>query len=158
MQTYPSVRLLLELMVMEYADHKEDTQHFLKSLLQPFMIEVTRRFAIDKSDIRLKSISEQIMDYMDNHSDVVTLKDISRHFSYHPNYISTVLRKETGRKFTEILLEKRMERASLLLKSTALPIEEISAMLGYSNHSNFYKAFKEYYGITPREYQHSKAT
>ena len=65
MQTYPAVRLLLELMVMEYADHKEDTQHFLKSLLQPFMIEVTRRFAIDKSDIRLKSISEQIMDYMD---------------------------------------------------------------------------------------------
>ena len=91
-------------------------------------------------------------------SDVVTLKDISRHFSYHPNYISTVLRKETGRKFTEILLEKRMGRASLLLKSTALPIEEISAMLGYSNHSNFYKAFKEYYGITQREYQHSKAT
>ena len=84
---------------MEYADRKEDTQHFLKSLLQPFMIEVTRRFAIDKSDIRPKSISEQIMDY-----------------------------------------------------------EEISAMLGYSNHSNFYKAFKEYYGITPREYQHSKAT
>lgn len=158
MQTYPTVRLLLELMVMEYADRKEDTQHFLKSLLQPFMIEVTRRFAIDKSDIRPKSISEQIMDYMDNHSDVVTLKDISRHFSYHPNYISTVLRKETGRKFTEILLEKRMERASLLLKSTALPIEEISAMLGYSNHSNFYKAFKEYYGITPREDQHSKAT
>ena len=158
MQTYPAVRLLLELMVMEYADHKEDTQHFLKSLLQPFMIEVTRRFAIDKSDIRLKSISEQIMDYMDNHSDVVTLKDISRHFSYHPNYISTVLRKETGCKFTEILLEKRMGRASLLLKSTALPIEEISAMLGYSNHSNLYKAFKEYYGITPREYQHSKAT
>ena len=158
MQTYPAVRLLLELMVMEYADRKEDTQHFLKSLLQPFMIEVTRRFAIDKSDIRPKSISEQIMDYMDNHSDVVTLKDISRHFSYHPNYISTVLRKETGRKFTEILLEKRMGRASLLLKSTALPIEEISAMLGYSNHSNFYKAFKEYYGITPREYQHLKAT
>ena len=58
----------------------------------PIMIEVTRRFAIDKSDIRPKSIFEQIMDYMDNHSDVVTLKDISRHFSYHPNYISTVLK------------------------------------------------------------------
>lgn len=101
------------------------------------MIEVTRRFAIDKSDIRPKSISEQIMDYMDNHSDVVTLKDISRHFSYHPNYISTVLRKETGRKFTEILLEKRMGRASLLLKSTALPIKEISAMLATETTATF---------------------
>ena len=43
-----------------------------------------------------------------------------------------------------------MERAVLLMKNTTLSIEEISAMLGYSNHSNFYKAFKEYYGVTPR--------
>ena len=61
-------------MVMEYADRKEDTQHFLKSLLQPFMIEVTRRFAIDKSDIRPQSIFEQIMDYMDNTARIPTLK------------------------------------------------------------------------------------
>ena len=60
--------------------------------------------------------------------------------------------KETGRKFTEILLEKRMERAALLLRNTTLSIEEISSLLGYSNHSNFFKAFKEYYKKTPREY------
>ena len=89
---------------------------------------------------------------MGDHSDVVTLKDIAAHFHYHPNYISALLHRETGRKFTEILLEKRMERAVLLMKNTTLSIEEVAAMLGYSNHSNFYKAFKEYYGVTPREY------
>ena len=45
-----------------------------------------------------------------------------------------------------------MERAVLLMKSTTLSIEDISAMLGYSNTSNFYKAFKEYYRKTPREF------
>ena len=89
---------------------------------------------------------------MGNHSDVVTLKDIAAHFSYHPNYISAILHKETERKFTEILLEKRMKRAIILMKNTSLSLEEISTLLGYSNHSNFYKAFKEYYGMTPREY------
>ena len=49
-------------------------------------------------------------------------------------------------------LEKRMERAVLLMKNTTLSLEEISVMLGYSNHSNFFKAFKAYYGMTPREY------
>ena len=29
---------------------------------------------------------------------------------------------------------------------------EIALMLGYSNSSNFYKAFREYYGVSPREY------
>ena len=92
---------------------------------------------------------------MGDHSDVVTLKDIAAHFSYHPNYISALLHRETGRKFTEILLEKRMGRTVLLMKNTSLSLEEISALLGYSNHSNFYKAFKEYYGMTPREYPKS---
>ena len=147
-----ALRLLLELMVMEYADIRDDTQRILKSMLQTLLLEIARRYRIEKTGGSPKSVSEQILDYMGDHSDVVTLKDIATHFNYHPNYISALLHRETGRKFTEILLEKRMERAVLLMKNTTLSIEEIAAMLGYSNHSNFYKAFKEYYGVTPREY------
>jgi len=138
-------------MVMEYADRKDDTQRILKSMLQTLLLEIARRYKLEKAGTASRSLSEQILDYMGDHSDVVTLKDIAGHFNYHPNYISSLLHKETGRKFTEILLEKRMERAVLLMKNTTLSIEEISAMLGYSNHSNFYKAFKDYYGVTPRE-------
>lgn len=147
-----AIRSLLEMMVMEYADRKDDTQRILKSMLQTLLLEIARRYRIEKTGIAPKSVSEQILDYMGDHSDVVTLKDIAIHFNYHPNYISALLHRETGRKFTEILLEKRMGRAVLLMRNTTLSIEEISAMLGYNNHSNFYKAFKEYYGVTPREY------
>ena len=147
-----AIRTILELMVMEYADRKEDTQRILKSMLQTLLLEVARRYRIEKNGAAPKSVSERILDYMGEHSDVVTLQDIAAHFHYHPNYISALLHRETGRKFTEILLEKRMERAVLLMKNTTLSLEEISAMLGYSNHSNFFKAFKAYYGMTPREY------
>jgi len=147
-----AIRTILELMVMEYADRKEDTQRILKSMLQTLLLEIARRYRIEKTGPAPKSVSEQILDYMGDHSDVVTLQDIAAHFHYHPNYISALLHRETGRKFTEILLEKRMERAVLLMKNTTLSLEEISAMLGYSNHSNFFKAFKTYYGATPREY------
>ena len=46
-----------------------------------------------------------------------------------------------------------MDRAKILLKSTDLSIEEIAAILGYSNSSNFYKAFKACFHMSPREYQ-----
>ncbi len=46
-------------------------------------------------------------------------KDIAKHFSYHPNYISTLLHRETGKSFSKILLEQRMERAVSLLKRLA---------------------------------------
>ena len=72
--------------------------------------------------------------------------------SYHPNYISTLLHREVGKSFSEILLEQRMERAVCLLRGTNLPVEEIASMLGYSNSSNFYKAFRKYYHQSPREF------
>ena len=51
-----------------------------------------------------------------------------------------------------IVLEQRMERAVSMLKNTGLSIEEIAKTIGYSNTSNFYKAFREFYGKSPKHY------
>ena len=147
-----AIRTILELMVMEYADRQEDTQAILKAMLRTLFLEIARRYRLENTRIAPATPAERIMQYMQDHSDVVTLKDIAEHFSYNPNYVSALLRRETGRTFSEILLEKRMERAVLLLENTTLSIEEISVMLGYTNHSNFYKAFREYYHASPRDY------
>lgn len=128
-------------MVVEYANKHTDTNHILSSLTVALLLMVTRQYTIsNKTPVS------------DKHSDAVTLKDIAKHFSYHPNYISNLLHKETGKTFSKILLEKRMERAIVLLRGTTLSIEEIAIMLGYNNSSNFYRTFKEYYGGSPRDY------
>ena len=114
-------------------------------------MHIARRYRVEKTENTVSSLSERIVAYINSHPESVTLKDIADHFSYHPNYISSLLHKELGKTFSEIVLDIRMDRAAILLKGTTLSIEEISAMLGYSNTSNFYKAFREYYGKTPRE-------
>ena len=146
------VRALLEMMVIEYADKKEDTQLILKPMVLALFMHIARRYRLEKSDIKAATLSESIVGYINSHPESVTLKDISAHFSYHPNYISSLLHKELGKTFSEIVLEKRMDRALIMLKGTTLSIEEISSMLGYTNTSNFYKAFRAYYGKSPREY------
>ena len=146
------VRTLLELMVMEYADKKEDTQIILKPMVLSLFMHIARRYRLEKPKMTADTLSGRILQYINSNPESVTLKDIAAHFSYHPNYISSLLHQELGKTFSEIVLEKRMDRAVILLKGTTLSIEEIASMLGYSNHSNFYKAFKEYYGKTPREY------
>ena len=146
------VRTLLELMVVEYADKKEDTQRILKPMVLSLFMHIARRYRLEKPDTNADTLSGRIVQFIHSHPDSVTLKEISEHFSYHPNYISTLLHRELGKTFSQIVLEDRMDRAVILLRGTTLSIEEIAAMLGYSNHSNFYKAFKEYYGRTPREY------
>lgn len=145
------IRTLLEMMVIEYANLQEDTQAILQPMVLTLLMMVARQYKQSAPVPKDERLSDKIVRYMGEHSDVVTLKDISKHFSYHPNYISTLLRREIGKSFSEILLEQRMERAVVLLKGTNLSVEEIAAMLGYSNSSNFYKAFREYYGSSPRE-------
>lgn len=147
-----NIRALLEMMVVEYANKQEDTQVVLKSLALSFLLQIARQYVHTNRTIISNSPAEKIVQYIGEHFDSVTLKDIGKHFSYHPNYISNLLRRDVGKSFFEILSELRMERAVILLKGTNLPIEEISAILGYSNSSNFYKAFREYYHVSPREY------
>lgn len=146
------VRSLLEMMVIEYANAHGDTQTVLKPLVSTLLLYVARRYREVSPPRQDLSLCDQIIRYISEHTDSVTLNDIGRHFSYHPNYISGLLRKETGNTFSDILLQLRMERAAMLLKGTALSVEEIAAMLGYGNSSGFYKAFREYYHISPREY------
>lgn len=146
------VRSPLEMMVIEYADKKEDTQLILKPMVLALFMHIARRYRLEKSDIKAATLSESIVGYINSHPESVTLKDIAAHFSYHPNYVSSLLHKELGKTFSEIVLEKRMDRALIMLKGTTLSIEEISSMLGYTNTSNFYKAFRAYYGKSPREY------
>lgn len=147
-----NIRALLEMMVVEYANRQEDTQVVLKSLTFSFLIQVARQYVHANREPINKRTSEKIVEYIGEHVDTVTLKEIAKKFSYHPNYVSTMLHREIGKSFSEILLELRMERAVILLKGTSLPVEEISSLLGYSNSSNFYKAFRDYYHVSPREY------
>lgn len=151
-----NIRALLEMMVIEYASRQEDTQVVLKSLTLAFLIQIARQYVQANREPASESLSEKIVQYIGEHFDTVTLKEIANHFSYHPNYISTLLHRKVGKSFFEILLELRMERAVILLSGTKLSVEEISSVLGYSNTSNFYKAFKEYYHVSPREYINSK--
>lgn len=147
-----TVRTLLEMMVIEYAHPQEDTQAILQPMVLTLLMQIARRLRLSAAVPENETLSDRIIRYMGEHTDAVTLKDIANHFSYHPNYISSLLHQETGKTFSEILLGQRMSRAITLLENTSLSIEEIALMLGYSNSSNFYKAFRKYFGRSPREY------
>ena len=144
---------LIGLMAREYAAKTDRTQTMLHALMRTLTLYLSRKYAETYlGNNKDAPLATQIRLYIETHSDNVTLGDLAGHFGYHPNYISSYLHKKTGRTFSEILLEKRMEKARLLLENTELTIEVIADMLGYSNASNFYKAFHSYFHTSPRNY------
>jgi len=48
---------------------------------------------------------------------------------------------------------KRVDEALILLRSTALSIKEIAAMVGFCTMSHFIKVFREKMGSTPKQYR-----
>lgn len=153
----PEIRPLLNLMILEYANRREDTQQLLTSLATALYLLVARTYHQNLVTNAEKSSTDetpvlQMLAYMDDHFQTVNLQELSSRFSYHPNYISGLLHKETGRTFSELLLQKKMEHALVLMKGTDLSGEEIADALGYTSTTNYYKAFRKYYGTSPREY------
>ncbi len=46
-----------------------------------------------------------------------------------------------------------MQKAQQLLEERKLKVYEVSEMVGYHNIDYFYKKFKKYIGISPKEFQ-----
>lgn len=60
---------------------------------------------------------------------------------------------EEGSSYQQILAEVRYQLAREYLATSRMPVEEIAAMLGYSNPGNFTHAFKRWHGSPPRQYR-----
>lgn len=91
-----------------------------------------------------------------HYNENITLNYLAEHFYLHSNYLSKLFKDKTGKNFIEYLTEVRMEQAKKLLQSTDYKIIEICAMTGYDNPRYFSRLFKNYTGITPREFREKK--
>ena len=68
-------------------------------------------------------------------------------------YISSLSKKELNQNFSDYLWTLRMEKAKELLKTTDMPIDEISVAVGYLNTSSFRRKFKQETGLTPSQFR-----
>jgi AraC-like DNA-binding protein len=68
-----------------------------------------------------------------------------------PRYVHLIL-EETGKTFSELVLERRLERAAALLRDPAWrerKIVDIAAEAGFTNLSYFNRSFRRRFGDTP---------
>jgi AraC-like DNA-binding protein len=58
-----------------------------------------------------------------------------------------------GVTYSHVLEEQRRERALLLLRTPSLSLDQIAEQLGYSDTSNFRRAFRRWTGVSPATYR-----
>jgi len=82
-----------------------------------------------------------------------SVKGLAQAMSYSPNYLSDMLKKETGKTVQEYIKLRVMELAENLLLTTKEPIYRIAEMLGFDQPSSFTKFIKAQYGVTPIDFR-----
>ena len=82
-----------------------------------------------------------------------TIGNLSKVLYLSERQTARVVKKEYGCTFVELLNEKKMFVAALLLKNTALSVREIIKELQFETENYFYRMFKKRYGMTPKAYR-----
>ena len=72
-----------------------------------------------------------------------------------PKYLTTIIRKTSGRTAAEWIDDYVVLEAKNLLKYSTMSIQEISYYLNFPNQSFFGKYFKRHVGMSPQEYRNS---
>ncbi len=79
----------------------------------------------------------------------LSLKYVSDLINVSPNYLSALLKKNTGKSFVDLLISKRIDAAKDMLLYSSMKIREISEKCGYNDQHYFSYCFKKYTGISP---------
>ncbi|MFD3273170.1 response regulator [Paenibacillus dendritiformis] len=130
-----------------------DTISDIRSWLVRKTFEISEHLRSKSSSKNNKLIREMMQMMKDRMNDNITLKDVAHQFSFSPNYLGYMFKEETGKSFSEVLIQLRMERARELLHDPSMKIYEIANQVGYRYLPYFSRQFKEAYGMTPMEYR-----
>ena len=88
-----------------------------------------------------------------NFQNDITVEDIAEICGLNRSYFGKIFKDSTGKTPQQFLLTYRMIKATELLKLTRLSVGDISNAVGYANQLHFSRAFKNVYGIPPREWR-----
>jgi AraC family transcriptional regulator, transcriptional activator of pobA len=84
---------------------------------------------------------------------IFSIKEIAHAIKVHPNYLTNVIKEETGKSASDWIHDRTFSETQSLLKNSQKTISEISFIFGFTDSTHFAKFFKKMSGISPTEYR-----
>lgn len=138
--------------------HKDESPFHLIGHLYLFLDYLLRSAADEQlehgSKLREFYIHEALTYIEHNFQNEITIEDIAGVCGLNRTYFGKIFKEALGKTPQEFLLNYRMLKAAELLKLTSLSIGDVGLAVGYANQMHFSRAFKNNYGISPREWRY----
>lgn len=116
-----------------------------------------KRATNDHSAHRLEAEKPELLDKImafveDNYAETFTIDTLAKTFFVSSSTISHLFKQTMGSSFYRYVTQRRLIAAKSLIESGIL-LEDVAVRTGFQNYSSFYRAFKNEYGISPRQYR-----
>lgn len=119
------------------------------------LANMTRAY-MERSAGTMKTEKPELLDritaYIErNYARHITVDDLARQFYVSNSTISHLFKQKMGVSLYRYITQRRLIAAKLLI-TEKVPMEEISQKVGFVDYSTFYRAFKQEFGISPRQF------
>lgn len=114
--------------------------------------------ATDERSVRpMKTESPELLDqitaYVEkNYSHHFTIGELAARLYVSSSTVSHLFKEKMGVSFYRYVTQRRLIAAKPLIEA-GIPLEDVCLRVGFADYSGFYRAFKQEYGISPRQYR-----
>ena len=152
------LRRFFQELVCEYLDPSPHAGSIVLHLFQLIIAELMNVYEHDyvQSEQERSASGVSVVEavrYLQEHYLTCTLEDAAKSFFVTPNYLSALLKRQTGKTYLQLVQEQKLAHAANLLSSGACTVEEAARAVGYENMSFFYRKFRAAYGTSPAEWR-----
>lgn len=156
------IHTTIQNILCEYFDYQNTSDDIIDNYIMILITYLARLdytlTNISANKFKNTKLLYDILDYIKDHYKEGNLTTLCEYFGYDPSYTSKLIKKYSGKTFKQLVMEERMQTASILLQNAEMTIYDISREIGFNNLTSFYKKFEEYYHCTPQEYRKKRRT
>ena len=140
----------------ELTDRRDGHQQAAIAHLTLLLVDVARLATDVVGDLRRsnQTLLAEVFDVIERRlAEPLSLRDVAESVGVTPGYLTTVVRRRTGRTVVDWIIEQRMAQARRLLADTDRPVNEIARQVGLPDPAYFARVFRRSNGVSPREWR-----
>ena len=116
--------------------------------------DFTGKMVLQKKSSILSKPVVQCVDYIYSHiKERITVAVLAEYTGLSESYLSRVFKQNLGISISDYIREKKIEKATHLLRYSDKSIIDIANYLSFSSQSHFIQTFENFTGMTPKKYR-----